>query len=327
MRHEIPVDAPLRRVWGVLHDPAALAAALPGFQPGDEDAATGAGARPRAETGGADPAEDADPGPLLAGRLRVRAGTATVTYRGSLRVEDTGPHTLRADLTAREVRGGEPVAAVVDIRLSPAPRPSAADAGSTLLVLDIVGEAGGRLGALAPRTRETALRRLLDRFGRGLTEHLSTTGAATEPDGEDAGAPDPFAEAAEAPGTVGAAGAAEGIEPPDAAEERRGYREGVAEAAVGRVVPGEVAEETIPEEPAAASAAARTMITRSEEEVDHAPPRGRYAPVPAARDRQPVTAPGGTQLRWVVLAALAVGAVGAAGAVGVVRRARAAHVG
>nr|WP_261993069.1 hypothetical protein [Streptomyces sp. adm13(2018)] len=40
------------------------------------------------------------------------------------------------------------------------------------------------------------------------------------------------------------------------------------------------------------------MIGRSAEEVDHAPPRGRYAPVPA-----PQASSAGATLRWVAPAA------------------------
>lgn len=40
------------------------------------------------------------------------------------------------------------------------------------------------------------------------------------------------------------------------------------------------------------------MIGRSAEEVDHAPPRGRYAPVPA-----PEAGSAGATLRWIVPAA------------------------
>ncbi|MCK1794933.1 serine/arginine repetitive matrix protein 1 [Streptomyces sp. XM4193] len=57
--------------------------------------------------------------------------------------------------------------------------------------------------------------------------------------------------------------------------------------------------------PAEAAHARRTMIGRSAEEVDHAPPRGRYAPVPPPAQ----TAPGAT-LRWAApAAALAVAGV------------------
>jgi len=52
------------------------------------------------------------------------------------------------------------------------------------------------------------------------------------------------------------------------------------------------------EPPAEAAHARRTMIGRSAEEVDHAPPRGRYAPVPA-----PQTVVRGDTLRWAAPAA------------------------
>ncbi|MFF6785029.1 carbon monoxide dehydrogenase [Streptomyces sp. NPDC012510] len=52
------------------------------------------------------------------------------------------------------------------------------------------------------------------------------------------------------------------------------------------------------EPPAEAAHARRTMIGRSAEEVDHAPPRGRYAPVPA-----PETGSASAALRWAAPAA------------------------
>lgn len=58
-------------------------------------------------------------------------------------------------------------------------------------------------------------------------------------------------------------------------------------------------EFTVPDGPPAEAAhARRTMIGRSAEEVDHAPPRGRYAPVPS-----PDAGGAGTTLRWVAPAA------------------------
>ncbi|MFD0445486.1 hypothetical protein ACFQ10_28460 [Streptomyces indonesiensis] len=55
------------------------------------------------------------------------------------------------------------------------------------------------------------------------------------------------------------------------------------------------------EPPAEAAHARRTMIGRSTEEVDHAPPRGRYAPVPA-----PETVSTSATLRWAAPAAAVV---------------------
>lgn len=65
--------------------------------------------------------------------------------------------------------------------------------------------------------------------------------------------------------------------------------------------PGPHVSETFadtPEPPAEAAHARRTMIGRSAEEVDHAPPRGRYAPVPA-----PQTVATNATLRWAAPAA------------------------
>ncbi len=59
-------------------------------------------------------------------------------------------------------------------------------------------------------------------------------------------------------------------------------------------------EFNVPDEPPAEAAhARRTMIGRSAEEVDHAPPRGRYAPVPS-----PDAGGASTTLRWVAPAAV-----------------------
>ncbi|MFF3734757.1 hypothetical protein ACFYXM_31875 [Streptomyces sp. NPDC002476] len=63
--------------------------------------------------------------------------------------------------------------------------------------------------------------------------------------------------------------------------------------------PEEEIEFTVPDGPPAEAAhARRTMIGRSAEEVDHAPPRGRYAPVPS-----PDSTSAGVTLRWVAPAA------------------------
>ncbi|MFJ6843844.1 SRPBCC domain-containing protein [Streptomyces griseoluteus] len=70
------------------------------------------------------------------------------------------------------------------------------------------------------------------------------------------------------------------------------------------------------EPPAEAAHARRTMIGRSAEEVDHAPPRGRYAPVPA-----PQTVTASPVLRWAAPAA----AVAVASAIVVARALRRRH--
>ncbi|MFD8257787.1 SRPBCC family protein [Streptomyces griseoluteus] len=86
------------------------------------------------------------------------------------------------------------------------------------------------------------------------------------------------------------------------------------DAAIPDTVPDDL--EVRAEPPAEAAHARRTMIGRSAEEVDHAPPRGRYAPVPA-----PQTVTAHPALRWAAPAA----AVAVAGAIVVARALRKRH--
>ncbi|RST21277.1 hypothetical protein EF908_22920 [Streptomyces sp. WAC04770] len=127
-------------------------------------------------------------------------------------------------------------------------------------------------------------------------------------------------EPGESSGASGAVGVPEPGKPVEssAADEATGTPEGAD--LPGAAAPGEPAESasvfdspvpppsldpvagvefTVPDEPPAEAAhARRTMIGRSAEEVDHAPPRGRYAPVPS-----PDAGGASTPLRWVAPAA------------------------
>ncbi len=80
MEHEVFVPVEAERLREVLDDPARVARAVPGLQ---HDA-------------GADP---------VAGRLKVRVGSSSITYRGSVRVtaEDDGSYAVEGD--AAETRG------------------------------------------------------------------------------------------------------------------------------------------------------------------------------------------------------------------------------
>lgn len=139
----------------------------------------------------------------------------------------------------------------------------------------------------------------------------SAAGAAeTSEPGESAGAsgsvgvPEP-GKPVESSAADGATGTPEGADLPEAAAP--GEPAGAAESASvfdSPVPPPSLdpvagVEFTVPDEPPAEAAhARRTMIGRSAEEVDHAPPRGRYAPVPS-----PDAGGASTTLRWVAPAA------------------------
>lgn len=320
------VAVPARRLRAALADPARVARAVPGLQ----------------QDPGAEP---------LAGRLKVRVGSHSVTYRGTLRVlaRDDGSYGVEGAATESRGTGSAEIALVIRLRDT--------DDGSAL-VFDGTASAGGRLTELAPDAVRAAVIRLVNRFAENLAaeaeaeaaepveptaspEHVESAEAlATEdfaplatgdfeasPDADDAPVPppedapwphlsepgpvehvsvfdtevppsslDPLAEdddheaaaeesdeREEADGAAEAGDADDGEDEPDRDDEDMSLAEGFDEAA---------------EPPAEAAHARRTMIGRSAEEVDHAPPRGRYAPVPA-----PLTVSATPTLRWAAPAA------------------------
>lgn len=344
MEHEVFVPVPADRLRRTLADPARVARCVPGLQ---RDA-------------------DASAGPL-AGRLKVRVGGHTITYRGALRItERDGGFTAEGEGTEARGHGSAKVALTVLLTETE---------GGTTLSFTGSAHADGRLAEAAPDAAEQSATRLLDRFAaslataaqdeereaaggagaeakgggadataeRAATEGVSTEGATAGggDEGATAGGADEgataggasaegsTAESADdgvAPGGSGGSGgspgrpeAPAGDEPPASSSGPSAPSAGVGgtpedgpdgeedqsaslfEADVPPSSLDPLADEVLGEDdepPAEAAHARRTMIGRSAEEVDHAPPRGRYAPVPAP---QPASA--GSTLRWVAPAA------------------------
>lgn len=319
MEHEVFVPVPVPTLLRALGDPARVARCVPGLQ---QDA-------------------DASASPL-AGRLKLRAGGHTITYRGELRL--TGPEGpggsegQRFSVTGQgvEARGTGAVELALTIGLTEAD-------GGTALAYSGTAIGDGRLVELEEGAALAAAHRLLDRFTQQLvTESLAERdeGAGV---GEAAGEDEESGEGVEdgavvAEGLDGDEDAADGVGGEGAGDGGAG-NEGAGgegrspeteigagaqteeETETGAEVvdpdtdePGSVfdspvpppsldpvagVEFTVPDEPPAEAAhARRTMIGRSAEEVDHAPPRGRYAPVPS-----PEAGGASTTLRWVAPAA------------------------
>jgi carbon monoxide dehydrogenase subunit G len=297
MRHVVFVPVTSRSLRAALADPGQVARAIPGLQ------------------------QDAGTGPV-AGRLKLRIGSHSITYRGTLRVlaREDGAYVIEGD--AAEARGTGSVKFALTLGLAQS------DDGSTL-TYGGTASASGRVTELPPDAVRAAVTRLLDRFAgslaAGTAEPLSTGDAKTTPDPDTAPAPDdapdpPPGEAVTGPRehqsvfdvevppssldpladeeidiAEDEAGAdeiddAEDMDDADDADDVVGDVGGMEPGAVGR--PAEDHAEA-GEAPAEAAHARRTMIGRSAEEVDHAPPRGRYAPVPA-----PLTVAAGPTLRW-----------------------------
>ncbi|WP_097900270.1 SRPBCC domain-containing protein [Streptomyces sp. b94] len=298
MEHEVFVPVPVPTLLRTLGDPARVARCVPGFQ---QDA-------------------DASASPL-AGRLKLRAGGHTITYRGELRLtgpgDGDGPDGPRLSVTGTgaEARGDGAVEVALTLALT-------AKDGGTTLTYSGTAEGDGRLAELEDGAALAAAHRLLDRFTQQLvTESLAERGEgeaevkAEEDAGTDIGAEGAGRDAgAEDAGTDTGAGStgtdadADGAGTDDAGGDRDRVGEGPDDAPRSvydspvpppSLDPVAGVEFSVPDEPTAEAAhARRTMIGRSAEEVDHAPPRGRYAPVPSMDA-------GGTNttLRWVAPAA------------------------
>ncbi|MFI1930498.1 SRPBCC domain-containing protein [Streptomyces sp. NPDC020330] len=306
MEHEVFVPVPVPTLLRALGDPARVARCVPGLQ---QDA-------------------DASASPLV-GRVKLRAGGHTITYRGELRLTGPegpgGPEGQRFSVTGQgvEARGAGAVELALTIGLTEAD-------GGTALAYSGTASGDGRLAELEEGAALAAAHRLLDRFTQQLvTESLAVR---DEGAGEDA-AVDAGVESGgdDADGTV----VAEGLEDDEDEADDTGRDDAGGEGARGGGAGGEGArgegvgagvgdadaeepgavfdapvpppsldpvagvEFTVPDEPPAEAAhARRTMIGRSAEEVDHAPPRGRYAPVPS-----PEAGGASTALRWVAPAA------------------------
>ncbi|SDK50607.1 SRPBCC domain-containing protein [Streptomyces indicus] len=304
----VPVpEAELRRALG---DPERVARSVPGLQR----------------------AADGEP---LEGRLKVRIGGHTITYRGSAKVAARGgAYAIEGE--AAEARGSGSVQLALKLRL-------VAAEGGTTLAFSGGAKADGRAAEAEDAAVESAARRLLTRFAERLGEVAATprapeavaeseAAAETEPSvGTEASVETepvvaPEAEPAEAPGIEPAAGEkAEAEAAADAQAEAEAEARPEAEAAPEEDVPeapeeptsvfdtevpppsldrgydeqlADEVDEVFGELPTEAAHARRTMIGRSAEEVDHAPPRGRYAPVPA-----PDSGTASDTLRWVAPAA------------------------
>ncbi|WP_416970491.1 SRPBCC family protein [Streptomyces sp. 4F14] len=298
MEQEVFVPVPAERLRAALADPAQVARAVPGLQ---QDAGT----------------------PPIAGRLKIRVGSHTITYRGNAQVAAgaDGTYTVRAD--AAEARGAGKVHLALTVALTETPT------GTTLRFTG-TARADGRIVELPQETVAAAVARLVNRFGGNLGVTGTGAGAGTDAAPEERpSATEPGSGAAPGrdaePGSEQGRGLAPGqgrdpepeqgpaaeqpAEPkrpdspkpsPDRAPELplppTVFETEIPPSALDPLAPLEPAASADP--PAEAAHARRTMIGRSAEEVDHAPPRGRYAPVPAPQAFTPANT-----LRWAAPAA------------------------
>lgn len=327
MEHEVYVPFSVGSVRAALADSARVARCVPGLQ---QDGADGAG-----------PSDSGGSTAQVAGRLKVRIGGSTITYRGSLTLIPHAPTGATAALDALErleVEGSGSEArgqGTVELALTVEPR-SADDGEGTALVCVGTVTGTGRLAGIEAGTASSAGVRLLDRFAAALGESIREEPPPGSPEGEAAAGGAAPEGAGNVSGGIGAPDdnerAIPGIPEPESEPERSPlFETEIPPSSLGRddendldaaEASAEASAEARGGTPAGtpgeggpadgdalgsgglgaeAAHARRTMIGRSAEEVDHAPPRGRYAPVPAP-DQSAATA----TLRWAAPAAAVV---------------------
>ncbi|RSN31020.1 carbon monoxide dehydrogenase subunit G, partial [Streptomyces sp. WAC 04229] len=144
MEHEVFVPVPAERLRDVLADPVRVARAVPGLQ---QDA-------------GAEP---------VAGRLKVRIGSHSITYRGSLRLSARPDGTYAVEGDAAESRGTGEVTLALTLSVRDAE-------GGATVVFAGTATADGRVTELPEESVTSATARLLTRFA----ENLGTAAAAEQ---------------------------------------------------------------------------------------------------------------------------------------------------
>ncbi|MFE6868927.1 hypothetical protein ACFVFS_20505 [Kitasatospora sp. NPDC057692] len=313
MEHEVVVPMPAGQVRQALQDPALLARSVPGLS--TEPAAVGSGG-----------AEE------IGGRLKLRIGTSTITYKGVLSLIEGREGVLTAFAEGQEARGSGEATATVRISVA-----EGAEEGTAVVRFTGDLSATGRLTEFDDETLAAAGRRLLDRFATALTSPEDAAGAELDADSDsdsDSGDGSGSENGADAEGGQDGAAEEAGAEEAtvvflesrqedredepgddldddlsdliafsDADAERFGLPLGNADAddddveepAAAAGEPAAAAEEEVSaelpaelpfgyeQEPVLGGPVRRSIVGRSAEEVDHAPPRGPYAPALPAR--------------------------------------------
>ncbi|NLU68585.1 SRPBCC domain-containing protein [Streptomyces sp. HNM0574] len=238
MEHEVYVPFPVGQVRAALTDRERLVRCVPGLQldAGDGRSASGPGS--------------------LSGRLRVRVGSSSITYRGSLTVTPEGDG-IAVEGSGTEVRG----TGSATLKLTVVPR-LPQDGEGTRLVFAGTVSGDGRLAEFEEKPATSAAKRVLDRFTTAFVDTLREQ--PPEP-----GAPAPHEAAAE-----GVAEVAPGIGDPDDNEPAipgiPGPEKGSPESPSGGARDAE--PDGTDEEEAPADASAETPADTSAEHEAPAPP-------------------------------------------------------
>ena len=247
--HSFTVPVPPDQAWDVLLDVQKIAPCMPGAQ------------------------VDSVEGDDVAGRMKVKVGPVSLTYKGmaSFKDRDAAERSILVEASGKEMRGAGTASATVRAALSPQ---NGSGDESTLVTMHTTLNVTGRPAQFGRGVIAEVGSRLIDKFADNLAQQLGG-GAAAEAPAASAAVPAANAPAAAAAATAGAPA----VPPPSAAEEA-----GTGAAAGAGETPG------TGEAPAAPPAAATGVPVQSA-----AAPQAtaRTAPEPAttAPEPEPATAP------------------------------------
>ena len=245
--HSFTVPVPPDQAWDVLLDVQKIAPCMPGAQ------------------------VDSVEGDDVAGRMKVKVGPVSLTYKGmaSFKDRDAAERSILVEASGKEMRGAGTASATVRAALSPE---NGSGDESTLVTMHTTLNVTGRPAQFGRGVIAEVGSRLIDKFADNLAQQLGGGSAAEAPV---ASATVP---AASAPAAAAATAGAPAVAPPSAAEEA-----GTGAAAGAGETP------STGEAPAAPPAAATRVPVRST-----AAPQAtvRTAPEPAtATEPEPATAP------------------------------------
>jgi carbon monoxide dehydrogenase subunit G len=169
--HDFTVPVPVDQAWQVLLDVERVAGCMPGAT------------------------LDSVEGEEFAGRMKVKVGAMTITYRGTARIvsADESSHVVTMEASGKEARGSGTAAATVQARLHE-------EDGTTRVTVHTKLNVTGRPAQFGRNILSEVGSKVIDRFAKSLAAELETSGegggtAAEAP----AAAPESPAEAPESP--------------------------------------------------------------------------------------------------------------------------------
>lgn len=198
--HDFTVPVPVDRAWSVLLDVERVAACMPGAT------------------------LDSVEGEEFKGRMKVKVGAMTITYRGSARIvsADEASRTVTMEASAKEARGSGTASATVQAKLHE-------EGDTTRVTVHTKLNVTGRPAQFGRNILSEVGSKIISRFAKALEEELESSGET------------PSAGAAAAPAATGEAEARPADKPAPAAPEAEAAAEGAGEAAAA-AVPGAASE-------------------------------------------------------------------------------------